>query len=647
MEQSKLIGQTLIELGLINEDQLDVALNLQKKRKERLGELLLSLRFVSEIDILKVLAERFRIHYISSDKLASIKVPRSVLDLIPLDYAERKFLLPLIYDSSQQQLSILANTPTDPKLIKEVQLLAQCRGVNAYLAMKPAIMAGVKKFYRGDHQAFTQLDEHSLNQGSLLSFGLGEDRKGFLAAEEVGQAGGLRLSDEVAASSLMTDNLFVETLNIMISLLEMRDGTFRGHSASVARLVKRVSEKMDLLPMDVYFNVVAAYLHNLGHRDGTHYTLTNLTTERDLKLAMKYYMAPVRLIESASFPRLIPEILTHIFERFDGKGFPKGLSGKNIPLGSRIIAAVDAYEDMVRHPQHIDKPIQDIFRELFNYQNVCFDRQVLRALYEVILETQKGDNLGIIETRNHTVMVIDPSGSNFSSIISRLRETGYRVLMARDTDSAVQTMKRTHVDMLLSDPVTQPLNGFQLCRALKSNAATRDTLFVFISSRDESSRTIQMGFEAGADDFFTRPLKTELLINKIKRILSTRIETLTEMQAQTTPPKASVTGSLAEVSIADIVQLLSNSKKTGMLVLRHEDDEARIFIQNGDIINCFYKEKEGETAFYTILDWESGEFLLETDVTMPERIIELPTQNLMLEGFRLLDERRAGKSNGA
>ena len=639
MDARKPIGQQLIDLGLITEEQLDAALNLQKKRRDRLGELLLSLRFISEVDILKVLAERLQVHYLSSEKLASAKIPQSTLDFIPKDFAERRLVLPIQFDAERKTLSFLANQPNDTKLLKEVQLLAQVREVNAYLAMKPALSAGIAKFYRGDERGFEQLMEASLGPSPLLALS-GEGGNAALSGESAPPPGGLRLADEVAAGSLLSDNVFIETLNILVSLLELKNGAFRGHSASVARLVKRVSEKLELKPKDVYFNVVAAYFHALGMKEGLHQTLINLTTEQELKLAQKYYLAPVRLIATARFPRIVPDILTHLFERVDGKGFPDGLAGENIPLGSRIIAAVDAYEDLVRNPAWSEKPLQEIFKELFNYQGTCFDRKVLRALYETV---QEGQGVTGIESTGPTLLLVDPTGSSYTPQIARLKEAGFRLLVSRDTDTATQILKQNKVELILCDLMSQPLNAYQLCRAIKGNAATRSLTFVILSTNEEPSKTVQTAFDAGADDFFSRPLKSELIVAKLRRHVERRRETFTGMQAQTTPTRASVTGSLSDIPLADILQLLANGRKTGMLVLRDGEREAKVFIESGSVVNCFHGGLDGYEAFWGILEWEKGEFALETDCTMPERKISMPVENLLLEGFRRLDERRAGR----
>ncbi len=292
----------LLDLGLISPEQLGSAIKLQQKKNERLGELLFQLKYISETDILKVLAERFRIHYITSEKLSNIRIPRMVLDMIPLEYAEAKHVLPILFDQERSVLSVLAAAPTDPKLLKEIQLLAQCQEVNAYLALKRPSSGHSQVL--SERSPRLRADRTRQHGGIAVRVRERDQPQCHPVPEIQDQNPNLRLSDEVQAGSLMSQNLYIETLNILISLLEMRrGGAFRGHSASVARLAKRMAEEMDLPPDEIYFLVVAAYFHDLGKKDGVHPTLINLHTEKDLELAQKFYMAPVRLIEHIPFPR--------------------------------------------------------------------------------------------------------------------------------------------------------------------------------------------------------------------------------------------------------------------------------------------------------------------------------------------------------
>jgi DNA-binding response OmpR family regulator len=53
---------------------------------------------------------------------------------------------------------------------------------------------------------------------------------------------------------------------------------------------------------------------------------------------------------------------------------------------------------------------------------------------------------------------------------------------------------------------------------MKQNQTYKDIFFLFLSSKEESPRLIHQGFDAGADDFFTRPLRVEVILAKVKRL---------------------------------------------------------------------------------------------------------------------------------
>ncbi|MCX8011927.1 MAG: phosphodiesterase, partial [Desulfobacterota bacterium] len=91
MMGNKKIGEFLIDLGFITAEQLNAALLHQKKFApgKKIGELLVELGFLNEIDLLKCLAGLFRTRYIPSDKLLKMVIPQWVLDIIPVDLAEK------------------------------------------------------------------------------------------------------------------------------------------------------------------------------------------------------------------------------------------------------------------------------------------------------------------------------------------------------------------------------------------------------------------------------------------------------------------------------------------------------------------------------------------------------------------------------
>jgi hypothetical protein len=118
-----------------------------------------------------------------------------------------------------------------------------------------------------------------------------------------------------------------------------------------------------------------------------------------------------------------------------------------------------------------------------------------------------------------------------------------------------------------------------------------------------------------------------------------------EAQARTraTQPRT-MSGSIDEVPLPDLMQLFSTSKKSGVLVVRTDDAEGRIFLEKGQIVFASVNDQEDVPplkALIRILTWEHGSFDMEPTVEreFPTRM-EMSTEGILMEGFRQIDELR-------
>jgi len=111
----------------------------------------------------------------------------------------------------------------------------------------------------------------------------------------------------------------------------------------------------------------------------------------------------------------------------------------------------------------------------------------------------------------------------------------------------------------------------------------------------------------------------------------------------------SMSGNITEVPLPDLIQLFSTSKKTGTLVLNHDFTVARIHLDTGRIIYASISDMPGLDplkAMFRILSFEEGEFELlgPEPHDFPEQI-EMPTEHILMEGLRHLDEMRKQKDS--
>ena len=112
---------------------------------------------------------------------------------------------------------------------------------------------------------------------------------------------------------------------------------------------------------------------------------------------------------------------------------------------------------------------------------------------------------------------------------------------------------------------------------------------------------------------------------------------LAERKSERAAPRG-VSGSLAQMSLTDIVQILFHGRKSGLLKLRSPKGTGEIHFDGGWIVNAGFGKQGGEEAFYAMLELADGDFLLDPNVKPTTKRIEVSPEMLLLEGLRRLDE---------
>src|SRR5258707_9880162 len=99
-------------------------------------------------------------------------------------------------------------------------------------------------------------------------------------------------------------------------------------------------------------------------------------------------------------------------------------------------------------------------------------------------------------------------------------------------------------------------------------------------------------------------------------------------------------GSLAELHLPDIIQLVSVSGKTGIFYLTDGTLKGQIFLNDGKIVHALLEDTSGEEAVYALAIWRQGEFRFDPGPATEQRTISKSNTNLLMEAARRLDEWR-------
>jgi len=106
-------------------------------------------------------------------------------------------------------------------------------------------------------------------------------------------------------------------------------------------------------------------------------------------------------------------------------------------------------------------------------------------------------------------------------------------------------------------------------------------------------------------------------------------------------------GEIAGFSLADVLQLNIQNRFSGCISVESEEGTGRIFLRDAEIVHAEAPGHTGEDAFCEILSWPEGRFSLQSNVTAARTTIQKGWRHLMLDAYRIIDERRAGKGASA
>ena len=118
----------------------------------------------------------------------------------------------------------------------------------------------------------------------------------------------------------------------------------------------------------------------------------------------------------------------------------------------------------------------------------------------------------------HRILIVDDEPFNVDYLQQELEELGYDTMTARDGQEALECVATDPPDLILLDILMPVLDGFEVCRALKGDDATRLIPIVIMTTLDGVEDRIK-GIEAGADDFLTKPVNQRQLIARLQTTL--------------------------------------------------------------------------------------------------------------------------------
>jgi response regulator RpfG family c-di-GMP phosphodiesterase len=242
------------------------------------------------------------------------------------------------------------------------------------------------------HRARTRLSSFLRELGGVV----GRDRDAHAILDDVqrsqklkGRLGGLleNCARSDSDSELLDPPRTVEFLEVLAETIETKDRFMRGHARRVAFYCSLIADRLCLSAEEQSRVRIAGFLHDIGKvgvptdlllRDGA-------LTREEREVVEQHSEIGSRLLKPLDIPAAVATAIHHHHEWWDGRGYPDGLSGEEIPLTARIIAIADAFDTMNCEPPYrtaLDRGA--IHAELRRFAGVQFDPDLVKEFLAIV-----------------------------------------------------------------------------------------------------------------------------------------------------------------------------------------------------------------------------------------------------------------------
>ncbi len=180
---------------------------------------------------------------------------------------------------------------------------------------------------------------------------------------------------------------YFDSVKALTQAIEAKDRYTAGHCDRLVDYAVAIGKRLGLSEQERQYLKFAATLHDIG-KIGINEAILNKSeklSETEYREMMTHPERGAAIIRDVKFLKPVVPMIFHHQERWDGRGYPKGLQGENIPLGARIVAVLDTFDAMTSNrPYRKALPVEAAIMELRRFSGSQFDPTVVEAFIEVL-----------------------------------------------------------------------------------------------------------------------------------------------------------------------------------------------------------------------------------------------------------------------
>lgn len=206
---------------------------------------------------------------------------------------------------------------------------------------------------------------------------------------------------------------YLEAITALAHAIEARDACTSGHTDRVVELAEQVARKLGWDETQLSHVAMGCTLHDIG-KLGVPDSILNKPgrlTDDETMVMRRHPELGVKIIEGiAAVKPAIPYVIAH-HEQYDGRGYPHGLVGEEIPIEGRLLAVVDTFDAILSdRPYRKGASLSKAVQELIDFSGTQFDAVIVKAFLELIRSREI--NLSKLYDRDESEFSVDAMNSN-------------------------------------------------------------------------------------------------------------------------------------------------------------------------------------------------------------------------------------------
>jgi len=123
-----------------------------------------------------------------------------------------------------------------------------------------------------------------------------------------------------------------------------------------------------------------------------------------------------------------------------------------------------------------------------------------------------------MKTSDVKILLVDDEPDILEIVSYNLSSEGYQVYTAKNGVEGVEKAKKKHPHLIILDVMMPEMDGIEACEIMRSTPGLENSIITFLTARGEDYSQVA-GFDAGADDYITKPIKPKVLVSKVKALL--------------------------------------------------------------------------------------------------------------------------------